>query len=95
MRTGVKDPQQAQDAPVADVQPTKQATPIYNRLSKAELVQILKGEVHQPLSPRELYRCAVSIVWQWCDAVATGRCASLAEVDQRLQTLQDIYENRR
>lgn len=70
MRNGVKNPQQAQNAPVADVSSTKRTN--LDKLSKSQLIELLQGDIKAPITPAELYRAAVSIVAKWCNDVVSG-----------------------
>lgn len=66
MRTGVKNPQTAQSAPVADVQPTKQATPTtsipFKDLPKKSLPKFSIADTPQTY--------IVSISGEWSDKTA-------------------------
>lgn len=67
MRDRIKDLQQAQSAPNADVPSTKRTN--LDKLSKSQLIELLSGNIAQPITPEELYRAAASIVAKWCDDV--------------------------
>ena len=92
MRDSDKDLHPAPSAPEANVQPTKQAS--FERLTKAQIIELLRGNIHRPLTPEGLYRCAASIVGKWCEDVIGGEEASLQELTQKLETLEDIYRHR-
>lgn len=89
MRNGVKNPQQVQRAPVADVPSTKRTN--LDKLSKSQLIELLSGNIAQPITPEDLYRAAVSIVAKWCHDVVSGGYASVYSVKTQLNALQNIY----
>lgn len=77
----------------ATVQPTKQATS-FDKLSKKQLIELLKGNITKPLTPEGLYRCAVSVLGKWCDDVIKGNYASMYELTTKLDALKDIYNQK-
>lgn len=89
MRNGVKNPQQVQSAPAADVSSTKRTN--LDKLSKSQLIELLQGDIKAPITPAELYRAAVSIVAKWCNDVVSGGYASMYDVQTKLDALQNIY----
>ncbi len=66
----------------------------FDKLTKRQLVEILNGHITQPLTPAELYRCAVSIVAKWCNEVIADRYASMFDVTNGLESLEKLYKNR-
>lgn len=66
----------------------------FDKLTKRQLVEILNGHITQPLTPTELYRCAVSIVAKWCNEVIADRYASMFDVTNGLESLEKLYKNR-
>ena len=66
----------------------------FDKLTKRQLVEILNGHITQPLTPAELYRCAVSIVAKWCNEVIADRYASMFDVTNGLESLEKLYTNR-
>ena len=66
----------------------------FDKLTKRQLVEILNGHITQPLTPAELYRCAVSIVAKWCNEVIADRYASMFDVTNGLESLENLYKNR-
>lgn len=92
MRDRIKDLQQAQSAPNADVPSTKRTN--LDKLSKSQLIELLSGNIAQPITPEELYRAAASIVAKWCDDVIKGNYASMYELTTKLDALKDIYNQR-
>ena len=89
MRDRIKDLQQAQSAPNADVPSTKRTN--LDKLSKSQLIELLSGNIAQPITPEELYRAAASIVAKWCNDVGSGGYASMYDVTSKLDALQNIY----
>lgn len=89
MANGVKNPQQVQSAPNADVSSTKRTN--LDKLSKSQLIELLSGNIAQPITPEELYRAAASIVARWCNDVVSGGYASMYDVTSKLDALQNIY----
>lgn len=69
-------------------------TSAFDKLTKAELIELISGDIKAPITPAELYRCAVSIVAKWCDNVLTGRYSSVESVSSKLDCLERIYKNR-
>lgn len=69
------------------------ATPAFDKLTKAELIQLLYGNITQPITPGEFYRAAVSIVARWCNDVISGNYASMYNVTSKLDAIKDIYRN--
>lgn len=65
--------------------------PAFDRLTKAQLIELLQGDITQPLTPEELYRAAASIVARWCNDVVSGGYASMYDVQTQLDALQNIY----
>ena len=92
MRDRIKDLQQAQSAPNADVPSTKRTN--LDKLSKSQLIELLSGNIAQPITPEELYRAAASIVAKWCNDVIKGNYASMYELTTKLDALKDIYNQR-
>lgn len=73
-----------------------QGTPTtsYTRLTKAELVAIINGNVmNHPLSFEELYRCAIAVVASWCHRVEKCHFACTESVKSSLDALHHIYKN--
>lgn len=68
--------------------------PAFDRLTKAELIELLSGDIKNPISPAELYRAAVSIVAKWCNDVVSGGYASMYDVQTKLDALQNIYRRK-
>ena len=66
----------------------------FDKLTKRQLVEILNGHITQPLTPAELYRCAVSIVAKRCNEVIADRYASMFDVTNGLESLEKLYKNR-
>ena len=83
--------------PKTDTSGTRvQGTPTtsYTRLTKAELVAIIRGdEVNQPLSFEEFYRCAIAAVANWCHRVRNNNFTCTDSVKATLDSLQHIYKN--
>ena len=52
------------------------------------------GNITQPITPADLYRCAVSIVAKWCNEVIADRYASMFDVTNGLESLEKLYKNR-
>lgn len=65
--------------------------PAFDRLTKAELIELLSGDIKNPISPAELYRAAVSIVAKWCNDVVSGGYAFMYNLQTQLDALQNIY----
>ncbi len=65
-----------------------------DKLSKSQLIELLSGNIAQPITPEELYRAAASIVAKWCDDVIKGNYASMYELTTKLDALKDIYNQR-
>lgn len=68
-----------------------QGTPTtsYTRLTKAELLAIIRGDVvNHPLSFEEFYRCAIAAVANWCHQVRNCNFACTT-----LDSLHHIYKN--
>ena len=61
------------------------------KLSKSQLIELLSGNIKNPITPEELYRAAVSIVAKWCNDVVSGGYASMYDVQTQLDALQNIY----
>lgn len=73
-----------------------QGTPTtsYTRLTKAELLAIIRGdEVNHPLSFEEFYRCAIAAVANWCHRVRNNSFTCTDSVKATLDSLQHIYKN--
>lgn len=88
---------QVQGTEQPTVQPTKQATSVSSRLTKAELLQIIhRDPIHEPLTYDEFYRCAIATVSRWCVRVREGGFGSTSTdgIKNRLDTLCRIYLNR-
>lgn len=68
-------------------------TTAFDKLTKAQLIYLLQGNIKHPITPDELYRAAVSIVAKWCDDVIADRYASMFDVTSRLGSLEKIYKN--
>lgn len=68
--------------------------PAFDKLTKAELIELTSGDIKAPITPAELYRCAASIVFRWCDNVITGGFASVHSVKDQLSSLEKLYKNR-
>ena len=68
--------------------------PAFDKLTKAELIELLSGDIKAPITPAELYRCAVSIVANWCNEVIADRYASMFDVTNGLESLEKLYKNR-
>lgn len=66
----------------------------FDKLSKSQLIELLKGNITKPLTPEGLYRCAVSVLGKWCDDVIKGDYASMYELTTKLDALKDIYNQR-
>lgn len=66
----------------------------YSHLTKAELIELLSGDIKAPITPAELYRCAVSIVAKWCNEVIADHYASMFDVTNGLESLEKLYKNR-
>ncbi|WP_290101283.1 hypothetical protein [Duncaniella muris] len=62
-----------------------------DKLSKSQLIELLSGNIKNPITPEELYRAAVSIVAKWCNDVVSGSYASMYNVQTQLDALQNIY----
>jgi hypothetical protein len=69
-------------------------TSAFDKLTKAELIELLSGDIKAPITPAELYRCAVSIVAKWCNEVIADRYASMFDVTNGLESLEKLYKNR-
>ena len=69
-------------------------TSAFDKLTKAELIELLSGDIKAPITPAELYRCAVSIVAKWCNEVIADRYASMFDVTNGLESLEKLYINR-
>lgn len=74
--------------------PRTKSTKSFEQLTKKQLIELLEGNITQPLTPEGFYRCAVSVVGKWCDDVTAGRFASMFDVTQGLQAIEKIYKNR-
>lgn len=71
------------------------ATPTsFDKLTKAQLLELLNGRVTKPLTPDGLYRCAVSVLGKWCNDVVSGCYASMYDLTSKLEALQNIYRQR-
>ena len=73
-----------------------QGTPTtsYTRLTKAELVAIINGNVmNHPLSFEEFYRCAIAAIANWCHRVRNNSFACTDSVKSTLDSLHHIYKN--
>lgn len=73
-----------------------QGTPTtsYTRLTKAELVAIINGNVmNHPLSFEEFYRCSIAVVASWCHRVKNCNFACTDGVKSTLDSLHHIYKN--
>ena len=73
-----------------------QGTPTtsYKRLTKAELVAIINGNVlNHPLSFEEFYRCSIAAVSKWCHQVRNCNFACTDGVKSTLDSLHHIYKN--
>lgn len=77
-----------QATPIASAQ--KRATNL-SQLTKSQLIELLQGDIKNPITPEELYRAAVSIVAKWCNDVVSGGYASMYDVQTKLDALQNIY----
>lgn len=64
------------------------------QLTKKQLIELLEGNITQPLTPEGLYRCAVSVLGKWCDDVVKGSYASMYELTTKLEALQSFYRQR-
>lgn len=69
-------------------------TKSFEQLTKKQLIELLEGNITQPLTPEGLYRCAVSALGKWCDDVIKGSYASMYELTTKLEALQSIYRQR-
>ena len=69
-------------------------TKSFEQLTKKQLIELLEGNITQPLTPEGLYRCAVSIVAKWCNEVIADRYASMFDVTNGLESLEKLYKNR-
>lgn len=69
-------------------------TSAFDKLTKAELIELISGDIKAPITPAELYRCAVSIVAKWCNEVIADRYASMFDVTNGLESLEKLYKNR-
>ena len=58
-------------------------TKSFEQLTKKQLIELLEGNITQPLTPEGLYRCAVSALGKWCDDVIKGSYASMYELTTR------------
>ena len=65
--------------------------PAFDRLTKAQLIELLQGDIKNPITPDELYRAAASIVAKWCNDVVSGGYASMYNLQTQLDALQNIY----
>lgn len=63
----------------------------FGKLTKAQLIELLQGDIKNPITPEDLYRAAVSIVAKWCHDVVSGGYASVYSVKTQLNALQNIY----
>lgn len=63
----------------------------FNKLTKAQLIELLNGRITRPLTPGGLYRCAVSVLGKWCNDVVSGGYASMYDLTSKLEALQNIY----
>lgn len=73
-----------------------QGTPTtsYTRLTKAELVAIINGNVmNHPLSFEEFYRCSIAVVARWCHKVRNSNFACTDGVKSTLDSLHHSYKN--
>lgn len=66
-------------------------TTSFDKLTKAQLIELLSGNITQPLTPDGFYRCAVSVLGKWCDDVIKGNYASMYNLQTQLDALQNIY----
>lgn len=85
MRTSVKSSISAQGA--------VSARP-FDRLTKAQMVELLNHNISKPLTPEQFQRCAASALYRWCASVIAGQFASMIELTDRLGVLEKIYRNR-
>lgn len=92
MRTEVKSGKLANNSTQTTVPSTKQTS--FDKLTKQQLIALLQGNIKQPITPDELYRCAVSIVARWCDDIIKCGYSSMYDVTSKLEVLKDIYRNR-
>lgn len=92
MRDRIKDLQPTQGASRADVQPTKQATLSFGRLTKSQLINLLNGNISQPLTTEDLTNCALSVTLKWLNDVISGEFASMYELSTCLSSLEKVYK---
>lgn len=71
--------------------PARQSATSFDKLTKAQLIELLSGNITQPLTPDGFYRCAVSVLGKWCDDVIKGNYASMYNLQTQLDALQNIY----
>lgn len=74
--------------------PAQTSAKSFEQLTKKQLIELLEGNITQPLTPEGLYRCAVSALGKWCDDVIKGSYASMYELTTKLEALQSIYRQR-
>lgn len=88
MRTEVKSSDANNSTVIASAQ--KRATNL-SQLTKSQLIELLQGDIKNPITPEEFYRAAASIVAKWCNDVVSGGYASMYDVTSKLDALQNIY----
>lgn len=74
--------------------PAQTSAKSFKQLTKKQLLELLMGNITQPITPADLYRCAVSIVAKWCNEVIADRYASMFDVTNGLESLEKLYKNR-
>ncbi len=92
MENRVKSGKLANNSTQTTVPSTKQTS--FEKLTKQQLIELLQGNIKQPITPDELYRSAVSIVARWCNDVIKDNYASMYDLTSKLEALKDIYRNR-
>ncbi len=71
--------------------PRTNGTKSFEQLTKKQLIELLEGNITNPLTPDGFYRCAVSVLGKWCDDVIKGNYASMYNLQTQLDALQNIY----
>ena len=68
-------------------------TSILQEFTKDQLIDILTRDIQQPMEDIDVYRCAMSAVWRWCDALVEDRFYTAKEVVKQLEAIERIYRH--
>lgn len=64
----------------------------FGKLTKAQLIEIIKGRVSNPLTSEDLQRCAALLISNWCETVISGQFASMHDLSTCLSSLEKVYK---